>query len=279
MLFMNKKAVLAICVALLIPLIGYLVLKGAADSAVAIPRHFLPDSVVTKVVDGKMTTDTIWHTVENITLVNQLGDTVSLYDIKDKAIVADFFFTSCGSICPKLTANMAKMQRSFMKGPGGFNKNLTDSSIVQFLSFTIDPERDSVPVLKRYADRHGANSDNWWFLTGPKDSIYNFIFEQLRVDKYNAEGPLDPDFAHTQRFVLIDKEHHIRGYYNGLDSSSLNQLSEDIGILMLEKNPNEPARLPFNVEQMIIFFAIAFIIVIVGLRFLTKSGKKEQQNA
>lgn len=276
MLYMNKKAVLAICVALLIPLIGYLVLKGAADSAVAIPRHFLPDSVVTKVVDGKMTTDTIWHTVENITLVNQLGDTVSLYDIKDKAIVADFFFTSCASICPKLTANMAKMQRSFMKGPGGFAKNLTDSNIVQFLSFTIDPERDSVPVLKRYADSHGANSDNWWFLTGSKDSIYDFIFEQLRVDKYNSEGPLDPDFAHTQRFVLIDKDHHIRGYYNGLDSSSLNQLSEDIGILMLEKNPNEPSRLPFNVEQMIIFFAIAFIIVIVGLRFLTKSGKKEQ---
>lgn len=276
---MNKKALLAICVALLVPLIGYLTLKGAADSAVAIPRHYLPDSIVTKVVDGKMTTDTVWHTVENIRLQNQLGDTVSLYDIKNKAIVADFFFTSCGSICPKLTANMAKMQQAFIKGPGGFSKNLADSSIVQFLSFTIDPERDSVPVLKKYADKHGANSDNWWFLTGPKDTIYNFIFEQLRVDKYNSDGPLDPDFAHTQRFVLIDRDHHIRGYYNGLDSSSLAQLSEDIGILMLEKDPNEPERLPFNVNEMIIFFGITFVIVIIGMRMLTKRRKNEEKHA
>lgn len=276
---MNKKALLAICVALLVPLIGYLTLKGAADSALAIPRHYLPDSIVTKVVDGKMTTDTVWHTVENIRLQNQLGDTVSLYDIKNKAIVADFFFTSCGSICPKLTANMAQMQQAFIKGPGGFSKNLADSSIVQFLSFTIDPERDSVPVLKKYADKHGANSDNWWFLTGPKDTIYNFIFEQLRVDKYNSDGPLDPDFAHTQRFVLIDRDHHIRGYYNGLDSNSLAQLSEDIGILMLEKDPNEPERLPFNVNEMIIFFGITFVIVIIGMRMLTKRRKIEEKHA
>lgn len=276
---MNKKAILAICVALLIPLIGYLVLKGAATNAVNIPRHYLPDSVISKVVDGKMTTDTVWHTVENITLVNQLGDSVSLYDIKNKAIVADFFFTSCGSICPKLTHNMAKMQQSFLKGGGGIKGSPVDSSIVQFLSFTIDPERDSVPVLKKYADKYGANADNWWFLTGSKDTIYNFIFEQLRVDKYNAEGPLDPDFAHTQRFVLIDHNYHIRGYYNGLDSAALNQLSEDIAILLLEKDPNEPGRLPFDTNQMIVFFAVTFLIVIIGMTVLNKKRKNEEKHA
>jgi hypothetical protein len=99
--------------------------------------------------------------------------------------------------------------------------------------------------LKQYADKFGVNHDSWWFLTGSKDSIYNFIFQELKVDKYDTEGSIDPNFAHTQRFVLIDKDFNVRGFYNGLDSASLGVLAKDVGLLMLEKSTN-PEPLPFD---------------------------------
>jgi protein SCO1 len=103
---MSKKALIAFGVAVLLPLASYFLLKYYSDNAVHMPRRFFADTIMTKVIDGKQTTDTVWHQTKNITLINQLGDTVSLADIKGKVIVADFFFTRCGSICPKLTHNM-----------------------------------------------------------------------------------------------------------------------------------------------------------------------------
>jgi len=270
---MNKKALLAISLAVLIPLVGYLLIKTASDKAITMPNHYLPDSIISIVKDGKMTTDTVWHKVANIKLVNQLGDSVSLYDIKEKIIVADFFFTSCAYICPKLTQNMVRLQRSFLKG--GDPMNSPDSSIVQFVSFTIDPERDSAKKLKQYADKFGVNHDNWWFLTGSKDSIYNFIFQELKVDKYDTEGPIDPNFAHTQRFVLLDKDFNVRGYYNGLDSVAMGGLAKDIGLLTLERSTN-PEPLPFDPKQMAIFFAITFIAVVIILFIMFPKKSKDQ---
>ncbi len=266
---MNKKAFLALCLAILVPLVSYLFAKYASEEAITLPRHYLPDSVVTNVVDGRRTIDTAWHTVANIRLQNQLGDTVNLYDIKNKPIVADFFFTHCAGICPRLTASMVKLQRSFTKGGDEYHK--IDTSVVQFVSFSIDPERDSAQRLKDYADRFGVNHDNWWFLTGNRDSIYNFIFEQLHVDKY-AEGPIDSNFVHTNRFVLLDKTFKVRGYYDGLDSVSLGNLAHDIGLLMLEKATN-PEPLPFDPAMMAIFFFITAIIVVVVIRILFKKKR------
>lgn len=229
---MSKKALFALSIAILIPLISYLFVKYASERAVDMPRKYLLDSVTTRVENGKTITDSIWHVTKDIRLLNQLGDSVNLYDIQNKIIVADFFFTSCRSICPRLTENMSKMQQSFLRG--GDPRRTVDSTIVQFLSFSVDPERDSVPVLKDFADRFNVNHDNWWFLTGEKKKIYEFAFEELKVDKFSEE-PISPDFVHTNRFVLIDADHYVRGFYNGLDSSSLKKLAEDIGLLMLEK--------------------------------------------
>lgn len=268
---MNRNALLALCIAIFIPLISYLCVRYVSQDAVIIPRRMLLDTVVTKVENGKMTTDSIWHTTKNIRLVNQLGDTVNLYDIKGKIIVADFFFTSCRSICPVLTHNMARLQQSFLKG--GDTRQKVDSSIVQFLSFSIDPVRDSVARLKAYADRFGVNHDNWWLLTGPRDSIYNFAFEQLKVDKFSQE-PVDPDFVHTSRFVLIDKDYVVRGYYNGLDTASLSKLARDIGILMLEKEHGAKAKLPFDPVLMGVIFIIGVIIVVVVLTLMKKRSAK-----
>lgn len=266
---MRKTTILALCIALLIPIVSYLFVKYASERSIDMPRHFLPDSTVSRIQDGKRIEDTVWHTVANITLQNQLGDTVSLYDIQNKVIVADFFFTSCASICPRLTKNMVKLQRSFAKGGDKFHT--IDTSIVQFLSFTIDPERDSAAKLKAYADRFGVNHDNWWFLTGNRDSIYNFVFEQLRVDKYSDE-PIDSNFVHTNRFVVIDKMHHIRGYYDGTDSIAIGKLAKDVGLLMVEKATN-PAPLPFDPALMGIFLGLTIVIVVVAVRILFKKSK------
>ena len=268
---MNKKALLGLSVAVLLPVFCYLVLKYASDNAVDMPRKYLLDTVVTRVENGKMISDSIWHTTANIHLQNQLGDTVSLYDKPGKIIVADFFFTHCGSICPKLTANMAKLQQSFIRG--GDTRNKIDTSIVQFVSFTIDPERDSVSVLKDYADRYHVNHDNWWMLTGNRDSIYRFAFEEMKVDKYSNE-PISPDFVHTSRFVLIDKTYKVRGYYNGLDSVSIAKLARDIGLLMLEKDKTQKSEVFTEILSLswlwliVISLVIFFVVYMRGRRKL-----------
>ncbi len=231
---MNKKAVLALCIATLIPVVSYLILKRTGEDAVTMPRKYFMDSVVTNTVDGKTTTDTIWHTTGNIKLVNQLGDSVSLYDIQNRVIVADFFFTRCPSVCPKMTANMARLQQSFSHNNKDGRK-IIDSSIVRFLSFSIDPQRDSVPALRRYADKFGVDHDNWWMLTGNKKTIYDFALNELKLGLVDGEG-VDTSFIHSQKFVLLDKDYVVRGYYNGLDTASLSALAKDIGLLMLEKN-------------------------------------------
>ena len=257
---MNKKALLSLAVALLLPVICYLILKQASDKAVDMPRRYLLDTVITRIDKGKEINDSIWHTTANIHLTNQLGDEVSLYDRPGKIMVLDFFFTHCHSICPKLTANMAKLQRSFIKG--GDLRQKIDSSIVQFISFSVDPEHDSVSVLKNYADGYGVNHDNWWMLTGNKDSIYNFAFQELKVDKFSDE-PISPDFVHTNRFVLLDKEYKVRGYYNGLDSISLAKLAKDIGLLMLEKDKKQKS----EVFQQIIDLSWLWLIIVCMVTF------------
>jgi protein SCO1/2 len=254
---MSKKSIYGLIIALLIPILCYLWLKSASDTAVIMPRHYLLDTVVEKEVRGKQVSDSIWHTTKNIRLVNQLGDTVNLYDQRGKIIILDFFFTSCGSICPKLTHNMAKLQQSFIKG-GDTRKKQVDTTIVQFMSISVDPERDKVPVIREYANKMEVNSDNWWLLTGNRDSIYNFAFEEMKVDKFSME-PVNPDFVHTSRFILIDKNMQVRGYYNGLDSASILKLAKDVGYIMLEKDRGRKS----EVFQQIIELSWLWLVIAV----------------
>ena len=267
---MNKKALSSLAVALLLPVLCYLALRYASDNAVDMPRHYLVDTVVTRIQNGKEITDPIWHKTANIHLKNQLGDSVSLYDRPGKIIVADFFFTSCRSICPRLTANMAKLQQSFIKG-GDLRKKV-DSSIVQFMSFSVDPDHDSVNILKNYADRFNVNHDNWWLLTGNRDSIYKFAFEEMKVDSYSEE-PISPDFVHTSRFVLIDKAYRVRGYYNGLDSISLSKLAKDIGLLMLEKDKTKKSELFMQIIDLSWLWLLIVCLVIFFVVYMRARRK------
>jgi protein SCO1/2 len=132
-----------------------------------------------------------------------------------------------------MTKNMARLQQSFSHYNQG--RRVIDSSIVRFVSFSIDPERDSVAALKKYADRFGVDHDTWWFLTGRKKDIYDFSINEMKLGLTDGEG-VDTSFIHTQKFVLLDKNFLVRGYYNGLDTTSLAKLAEDVGLLMLEKD-------------------------------------------
>ena len=268
---MSKKSIYSLFIALAIPIFCYLWLKSASDSAVDMPRHYLLDTVYQSVVDGKLKSDSIWHTTKNIHLVNQLGDSVSLYDHQGKIIILDFFFTSCGSICPKLTNKMSKLQRSFSRG--GDERKKIDTSVVQFMSISVDPNRDSVPVLRDYGNKMNVAAENWWLLTGNRDSIYKFAFEEMKVDSFSTE-PVSPDFVHTSRYILIDKKMQVRGYYNGLDSASLLKLAKDVGYIMLEKDRTKKS----EVFQQIIDLSWLWLVVAVVVAGFVYTFTKNRQN-
>ncbi|MBE7172959.1 MAG: SCO family protein [Williamsia sp.] len=236
---MNKKALLAVALVIVIPVASYLLVKHYSEEAVQMPHRFYSDSINTYVKDGKEYTDTIWHKVNNITLTNQLGQQVSLDDIKGKIIVADFFFTHCPNICPTLTQNMRKLQNGLKIRDN--IKNI-DTAFIQFLSFTVDPERDSVSVLKKYADHYGVDHDIWWMLTGPKKKIYDFALEEMKMGMGDEQN-VDTNFIHSSRFVLLDKDRIVRGYYDGTDSVAINNLARDLVFIMLEKDKKKKRNL------------------------------------
>ncbi|RYG34945.1 MAG: SCO family protein, partial [Chitinophagaceae bacterium] len=179
---MRKSGLLALCVALLIPLLGYWLIKYYGKDAAHLPGRYFYDSVAVK-DNGK--NDTIWHKVKDMHFTNQLGKEVKLSDAEGKAIVMNFVFTRCPVVCPGLTRSMKKLQDSYVKNPG----------IVQFISVSVDPEHDSVPNLRKFSDRFNVNHDNWWFVTGNKTEIYDFAIQEMKANI--ADPGIDTAFIHT----------------------------------------------------------------------------------
>ena len=163
------------------------------------------------------------HRISSFSLVNQEGECITEETFANKIYVTDFFFTSCPGICPKMTKNMFALQNEFI-----------DDEEVLLLSHSVTPKKDSISVLKNYASANGAISDKWHLVTGKQEDIYKlgrqdyFVEEDLGIQK-----ELD-DFLHTENFVLIDKNKHIRGIYNGLNKGSIQQIITDIRTLKNE---------------------------------------------
>jgi protein SCO1 len=222
---MGKRAIWGILLAIVLPLTGYILVKYYSEKAVQMPLRYFYDSVDTIKKDGRISTDTVFHQVKNISFTNQLGKVVTLDSLKGKIIVINFFFTRCPSICPSLALRMKKLQESFIN---------SNDTIVQFISISVDPENDSVPQLRKFADRYTSNHDDWWFVTGNKKEIYDFAFNELKASIADTE--VDTAFIHTENFFLLDKNRLVRGWYNGFDSIKQAKLVRDIPLLMLEKN-------------------------------------------
>jgi protein SCO1/2 len=236
---LNKTALAGIFLAVIVPVICYFIVDHYSTDAVDMPRRYYVDTVLTKIEGGKEITDTVWHKVANIQLTNQLGQEVSLDDIQGKVIVANFFFTRCPSICPALTVNMKRLQNA-LKLQDVTRK--IDTTFVQFLSFSVDPERDSAVQLKKFADRYGVNHDVWWMLTGDKKTIYDFALNEVKLSAIDGEG-VDSNFIHTEKFVLMDRDRVVRGYYNGLDSMAMADLAGDIVKIFIEKDKKKKRNL------------------------------------
>lgn len=216
---------MGIAVAVLLPLSFYLIVNELSKGKVNMPKYYVVDPVT---VPG----DTTYHQAADLVLTNQLGKTVSLNkDLKGKMLVINFFFTNCPGPCPRLTDNMKMLQISFRKDS---RKEASLDTVVQFISITVNPERDTFQALRAYADRFGVNHDHWWFLTGDKKTIYDFARNELHVKTGPGDGGAD-DFIHTEQFILLDRDRNIRGYYNGLDDQEVKKCADDIVLLTLER--------------------------------------------
>ncbi len=162
------------------------------------------------------------NTVRPFSFIRQDGKEVTQKDMVGKTYIAEYFFTTCKGICPKMNKNMQKVYEEL--------KNEKDFMI---LSHTVDPETDSVPVLKRYADSLGASIDNWWFLTGTKENLYKTARESyLLDDPQNSSKNIKEQFIHTQFFALVDKGGQVRGIYDGLKKEEITQLVDDCKMLL-----------------------------------------------
>ncbi|UCS93471.1 SCO family protein [Echinicola marina] len=170
-----------------------------------------------KTVDGKTITDTVYHTIAPFSFTDQEGNTITNQDVKGKVYVADFFFTSCPTICPVMKSQMLRVYEKFKDNPS-----------FTILSHSIDPTYDTVEVLKDYAERLGIeDASAWHFLTGEQEKIF-----EIGQTSYLATAMEDKNepggFLHSGAFILIDQEGHIRGVYDGTVAEQVNKLMKDI---------------------------------------------------
>ena len=180
---------------------------------------YQPSMVNPELVDSTLVYVKKYHSIADFKLINQNGDTISQADYADKIYIADFFFTTCPTICPVMTANMADIQQ-IIKG----------DDEVMLLSHSVTPEIDLVPQLKRYALEKGVIDAKWNLVTGDKKQIYELARKSyLAVLTDGDGGPYD--MIHTENFILVDKERRIRGFYDGTSSEEVAQLLEDLKVL------------------------------------------------
>ncbi|SFC94189.1 SCO family protein [Algibacter pectinivorans] len=185
---------------------------------------YQPTMVSTELVDSTIQHQKKYHKIADFSLTNQNGKTITQEDYKDKIYVADFFFTTCQTICPIMTTNMAEIQ----------NEILNDDEVM-LLSHSVTPEIDTVAQLKRYAIKKGVNDKKWNLVTGDKKEIYKLARKSyLAVKDQGDGGPFD--MVHTENFMLIDKKRQIRGFYDGTNTEDIKRLLKDIEILKASYN-------------------------------------------
>ncbi|GAB3919144.1 SCO family protein [Mucilaginibacter boryungensis] len=160
------------------------------------------------------------HTISPFSLTNQLGETITDKQVKGHIYVANFFFASCGSICPRMMDNLNDVQQAF--------KN---DDAVRMLSHSVTPGRDSVPALFKYAAIHHIDNHKWWLLTGNKDAIYTLARKAYFADDETGYNKTTNEFLHTENVLLIDKHGRIRGVYNGTIKLEMVNLINHIKLL------------------------------------------------
>ena len=181
---------------------------------------FNPADVNPELVDSTVQYVEKYHKIADFSFTNQNGKTITQKDYEGKIYVADFFFTTCGSICPIMSKNMIDVQKAFLNNPK-----------VMLLSHSVTPEIDSVPVLKRYAIKHGVADAKWNLVTGDKKEIYTMARKSYLAVKLGKPDELY-DMVHTENFVLVDSQKRVRGFYDGTKKEDIQKLIADINWLL-----------------------------------------------
>lgn len=219
-------------VTLMAPAFAYIMLRACTQNHYTLPR-FIPviDStrgvpVMHTIVDaaGNKSEDTLYRTILPFKLIDQDGKTVTEALVKNKIHIADFFFTRCGTICPKIQSNLTRVQELFK-----------DNTDLVFLSYSVDPINDQPADLKQYAKRYEAIPGKWYFLTGDKAQIYHLAqrgYFLPVVDHGVTYGKPDETFIHSEKLVLVDKQGIIRGFYDGTDKEDVERLIAEIRVLL-----------------------------------------------
>ncbi len=227
----NTKAGILLIV-LLVPALAYILLRGLTQNHYQL-RRYIPvidstngEPVIGKQINdfGKEVEDTLFRTVPGFRLTNQDGGITDSTTVKGKIHVAAFFFTRCGTICPKIASELTRVQDIFR-----------ENADIVFLSYSVDPEHDKPAQLKEYAKRYGAIPGKWYFLTGDKAQIYTLAqrgYFLPVVDHGVTYGKPDETFIHSEKLVLVDKAGHIRGFYDGTDKNDVDRLILEMRVLL-----------------------------------------------
>jgi protein SCO1/2 len=177
---------------------------------------------VTREEQGKTITDTLYHSIPAFAFVNQYGDTITEQFVEDHIYVADFFFTTCPTICPVMKKQMVRVYEAYKDEPS-----------LKILSHTIDPVHDTPEVLRTFASDLGIEGQTWMFLTGPKEKIYE-IGQKSYLVTANEDSTAEGGYIHSGAFILLDKQRRVRGMYDGTSEESTNKLIADIKVLLRE---------------------------------------------
>jgi protein SCO1/2 len=221
MLLFFKKYRLFLSVVIVLSVIILFLFYSALKPKKMLPIYN-PSMVNPELVDSTVQYISKYHTVEDFSFINQNGKTITQKEYEGKIYVADFFFTTCGSICPIMTSNLVLVQKAIINNPK-----------VMLLSHTVFPETDSVPVLKAYALRNGVIDSKWNLVTGDKKQIYSMARKSYLAVKLGKPNELY-DMVHTENFVLVDSKRRVRGFYDGTKEEDIQRLIEDINFLCSE---------------------------------------------
>lgn len=210
------KKILLLFTILIVPTLAYLFLTTGKNNFKQLPV-FYPLGVNSQ-------GDTIYHNIPDFVFVNHEGNVITSKDFENKIYVADFFFASCKTICPKMTGQLQRVQENFKA-----------QRELKLISHTVNPDRDSIQILSQYARRYMAKSGKWHFVTGNKKEIYDIARNGYFVTATEGDGGPE-DFIHSEKLVLVDKQKRIRGYYDGTDKKDVDRLMDEIKVLLLEYN-------------------------------------------
>jgi protein SCO1/2 len=214
-----KKQNLILSILLIAPIFVFIFLQLFVTNHYKITIFYPLDSIQN---NGKWKV-TKYHTIPTFQFTNQDGKEFGTKDLKDKIYIVEFFFTRCNNptLCPKMNSELQRVQEHFSNNP-----------LINIVSFTVDPDNDTPEVLKSHAKKYKADHAKWNFLTGDKKKIYQLAYSGFKINVGEEKQTVTPEFLHATKFILVDKENRIRGYYDGTERESVDKLILETQILL-----------------------------------------------